>query len=148
MSIDIAIRQRDVRRALLGERDCVTAGLVGCGMVGIAVLFDAAVVPAAAYYMLFVLDGGLLVASHVFHLRTLNLIRAPRTNVLGTTNKLLAGLTLVILGGLSLVSGGAHTIQPQSEEWWQLVAGSFIVGLSFWWRRRKLDMALDEIPLR
>ncbi len=117
-------------------------------MVGIAVLFDAAVVPAAAYYMLFVLYGGLLVASHVFHLRTLNLIRAPRTNVLGTTNKLLAGLTLVILGGLSLVSGGAHTIQPQSEEWWQLVAGSFIVGLSFWWRRRKLDMALDEIPLR
>jgi hypothetical protein len=139
------MRTRKLRRVMRGERDFANAGVVGSGAVGVGLLLDLAALPASSYWAFVLIDGVLIAATAAFSLRALSLAKASSTIMLSAVNRLLPSLLLVIIGvGSLLQSGHEHPIQLQSSKWWQLVAGAFVLGFSFWFHRSHMDEVLEQ----
>ncbi|HTZ63755.1 MAG TPA: hypothetical protein VMB51_06590 [Solirubrobacteraceae bacterium] len=96
-----------------------------------------------AFLLLVPLDGALLIAVLLFYWRRVHLLGVSSPFFPTRINQLLPCVLVVFVGVTDISQRAIHAY---SFRWWELVAAAFLIGVGFWFRRRRVEVAMEDWP--
>lgn len=133
---------RQLRSYVKWGRDCGAAAICGGVAVGFGLILSGTPIRRDVYVPLIIAYGMLMVIAALCWALGMRAVGKAQFSVVVNA---VAPAVLIILVGLSNVSGGKWPLKPYTGRWWEVVALAFSVALGGAYRRRNADDALDVL---